>query len=134
VRRFPQNIEAILRLRSFFLGETPLPARRDNGFIVGGTEPAKILLRAIGPSLAAFGVPNTLAATTLDLHDSNGGAISNDGWRSTQEADIKATTIPPTNDNESAVVATLARGNYTGVVRGKNDTTGIAVVEAYNLQ
>ena len=104
------------------------------GFIVGGTEPAKILVRAIGPSLAAFGVPNTLAATTLELHDANGGVISNDGWRSTQEADIKGTMLSPANDNESAILATLAPGNYTAVVRGKNDTTGIAIVEAYNLQ
>lgn len=65
------------------------------GFIVGGTEPAKILIRAISPSLAGFGVPNTLAATTLELHDSNGGVIANEGWRNTQEADIIATTIPP---------------------------------------
>lgn len=104
------------------------------GFIVGGTEPAKILIRAISPSLAAFGVPNTLAATTLELHDSNGSVINNEGWRNTQEAEIIATTIPPSNDNESAILATLVPGNYTAVVRGKNDTTGIAVVEAYNLQ
>jgi hypothetical protein len=104
------------------------------GFIVGGTEPAKILVRAISPSLAAFGVPNTLAATTLELHDSNGSVISNESWRNTQEAEIIATTIPPSNDNESAILATLVPGNYTAVVRGRDDTTGIAVVEAYSLQ
>ena len=104
------------------------------GFIVGGTEPAKILVRAIGPSLTQFGLQGALQATTLELHDSNGGVISNEGWRTTQESEIQATTIPPSNDNEAAILATLAPGNYTAVVRGKNDTTGIAVVEAYNLQ
>jgi uncharacterized repeat protein (TIGR03803 family) len=104
------------------------------GFIIGGTEPANILVRAIGPSLTQFGVQGALQATTLELHDSNGSVISNEGWRSTQESDIQATTIPPTNDNEAAILATLVPGNYTAIVRGKNDTTGIAVVEAYNLQ
>jgi DNA-binding beta-propeller fold protein YncE len=104
------------------------------GFIIGGTEPANVLVRAIGPSLTQFGVQGALQATTLELHDANGGVISNDGWRSTQESEIQATTIPPTNDNEAAILATLVPGNYTAIVRGKNDTTGIAVVEAYNLQ
>ena len=104
------------------------------GFIIGGTEPANVLVRAIGPSLTQFGVQGALQATTLELHDSNGSVISNEGWRSTQEAEITATTIPPTNDNEAAILATLVPGNYTAIVRGKNNTTGIAVIEAYNLQ
>lgn len=104
------------------------------GFIVEGTEPTRVLVRAIGPSLAAFGVQNALPATTLELHDANGAVISNAGWRATQEAEIKATTIPPSNDNEAAILATLVPGNYTAVVRGKDDTTGIGLVEAYNLQ
>jgi hypothetical protein len=103
------------------------------GFIIGGTEPANVLVRAIGPSLIPF-VQGALQATTLELHDANGGVISNEGWRNTQESEIQATTIPPTNDNEAAILATLVPGNYTAIVRGKNDTTGIAVVEAYNLQ
>jgi hypothetical protein len=104
------------------------------GFIIGGTEPANVLVRAIGPSLTQFGVQGALQATTLELHDSNGSVIGNEGWRNTQEAEITATTIPPSNDNEAAILATLVPGNYTAVVRGKNNTTGIAVVEAYNLQ
>jgi DNA-binding beta-propeller fold protein YncE len=104
------------------------------GFIIGGTEPANVLVRAIGPSLTQFGVQGALQATTLELHDSNGSVISNEGWRSTQESEIQATTIPPTSDNEAAILATLVPGNYTAIVRGKNDTTGIAVIEAYNLQ
>jgi hypothetical protein len=104
------------------------------GFIVAGSEPAKVLVRAIGPSLTAFGVQGALPATTLEVHDANGAVIRNDGWRNTQESDIIATTIPPTNDNEAAILATLVPGNYTAVVRGRNNATGIGLVEAYNLQ
>jgi hypothetical protein len=104
------------------------------GFIVGGTEPAKILVRAIGPTLTDFGVQGALADPTLELHDSNGAMISNDDWRETQEAAIIATTIPPNKDREPAILATLVPGNYTAVVRGKNNTTGVGLVEAYNLQ
>ncbi len=104
------------------------------GFIVGGNEPAKILVRAIGPTLSDFGVQGALQDPTLELHDSNGMSISNDDWRESQEADIIATTIPPNKNQESAILATLAPGNYTAVVRGKNNTTGIGLVEAYNLQ
>jgi hypothetical protein len=105
------------------------------GFIVGGTQPANVLVRAIGPSLTAFGVQGALQDTSLELHDQNGtGVIYNDDWRSTQEAQIIATTIPPSNDRESAILATLVPGNYTAIVRGANNTIGIALVEAYNLQ
>ncbi|HVF72786.1 MAG TPA: hypothetical protein VM940_14380 [Chthoniobacterales bacterium] len=100
------------------------------GFIIGGTYPAKVIVRAIGSSLPFAG---KLENPTLEVVDQNGGRISNDNWRETQEAEVIATTIPPTNDNESAIVATLAPGAYTAVVRGADDTTGIAVVEAYNL-
>jgi hypothetical protein len=100
-------------------------------FIIGGTYPATVIVRAIGPSLPFAG---KLENPTLELVDQNGGRISNDNWRATQEAEIIATTIPPSNDNEAAIVATLAPGNYTAIVRGDEDTTGIAVVEAYNLQ
>lgn len=70
----------------------------------------------------------------LEVHDSNGAVIRNDDWRNTQEVDIAATTIPPSDNHESAVLATLAPGNYTGIVRGKNNTTGVALVEIYMLQ
>jgi hypothetical protein len=104
------------------------------GFIVAGTEPVKILVRAIGPTLTDFGVQRALADPTLELHDSNGSSISNDDWRETQESEIIATTIPPNKDQEPAILATLVPGNYTAVVRGKDNTTGIGLVEAYNLQ
>lgn len=109
------------------------------GFIVGGqdpskplsSEPGKILVRGVGPSL---GVSGSLKATTLELHDANGGVISNQGWRSTQEGDIIATTIPPNSDNDSAILATLVPGAYTAILRGANNTTGLGLIEAYNLQ
>lgn len=70
----------------------------------------------------------------LELPDGNGTTIaSNDNWRSDQEAGIMATTLPPTRDAESAIVATLTPGSYTAIVRGKNNTTGVALVEVYRL-
>jgi hypothetical protein len=70
----------------------------------------------------------------LELHDVNGATLAtNDNWRTTQEAAIIATTIPPTNDAESAIVMTLPPGNYTAILSGVNNTTGVAVVEVYGL-
>ena len=90
-----------------------------------------MIVRAIGPSLP---VPGALGDPTLELRDGNGALIaSNDNWRCTQEAEIIATTIPPSNDLESAIVRDLAPGTYTAIVRGVNNTTGVAVVEAYDL-
>ncbi len=100
------------------------------GFIVGGNEPAKVIIRAIGPSLP---VPGKLADPTLELFDSNGNSISNDNWRATQEAEIIASTVPPPNDNEAAIIATLVPGGYTAIVRGNNGSTGVALVEGYTL-
>lgn len=105
------------------------------GAIILGNTPANVLIRGIGPSLAGSGIPNPLPDPTLELHDSNGALLaSNDNWRSDQEAEIIATTIPPTNDLESAILQTLAPGLYTAILRGKNNSTGVAVVEAYQLQ
>jgi hypothetical protein len=103
------------------------------GFIVTGTQPKKVIVRAIGPSLPLTGA---LSDPTLELRNSAGGLIrANDNWRSSQEGEIMATTIPPTNDSESAIVETLpANGaSYTAVVRGANNATGIGVVEVYDL-
>jgi hypothetical protein len=114
-----------------------LVQRADNvligGFIIGGSDPAKVLVRAIGPSLKNFGIGNALNDPILEVHDANGAVISNDDWRNTQEQDIAATGIPPTDDHEAAVLSTLSPGNYTAIVRGKSDTTGIALVEVYML-
>jgi hypothetical protein len=104
------------------------------GFIVGGSGggAARVIVRARGPSLPLSGA---LQDPTLELHDGNGATIaSNDNWKDSQQGDIEATTIPPPNDLESAIVQTLVPGNYTAVVRGVNNGTGIALVEVYNLQ
>jgi hypothetical protein len=104
------------------------------GTIIIGSAPTRVLLRAIGPSLTNFGVPNALQDPTLELHDGNGALMaSNDNWRSDQEAEISATTIAPTNDLESAILQTLPPGAYTAIVRGSGNSTGVAVVEAYQL-
>jgi SdrD B-like domain/Cysteine-rich secretory protein family len=104
------------------------------GFIVTGTEPKKVIVRAIGPSLP-FG--DKLANPTLELRDSSGALIAaNDDWRiGGHEAEIIATTIPPSNDLESAIVETLPANNagYTAIVRGVNNGTGIGLVEVYDL-
>jgi hypothetical protein len=104
------------------------------GFIITGTGPKHVLLRAIGPSLNQVGVPNVLADPMIELHGPTGTLItSNDNWKDTQQAVIEATGIPPTNDFESAIDATLAPGAYSAVVRGKNNTVGLALVEIYDL-
>ncbi len=105
------------------------------GFIIGGSEPTNVILRAIGPSLANQGVSGALTDTSLALHDANGAQIAtNDDWQSDQEAEIVATTIPPTSPLESAIVRTLQPGGYTAIVRGKDSATGVALVEVYNLE
>jgi hypothetical protein len=104
------------------------------GFIVGGSDPKRVLVRAIGASLAQFGVPNALADTVLELHGPGGFAtITNNNWRDTQEAEIQATGIPPTNNFESAIVTTLDPGAYSAVVKGNNNTSGVALIEVYDL-
>ena len=91
-------------------------------------------MRAIGPSLGIGGAPVPLQDTVLELHDASGDVIGyNDDWKESQEAEIEATTIPPPDDREAAILATLAPGNYTAILRGKDGTTGSALVEAYAL-
>jgi plastocyanin len=105
------------------------------GFIITGTQPKNVIVRAIGPSLSSF-FPGTLADPILELHGSGAFAtITNDNWRSDQEAQVMATTIPPNNDLESAIVAALPANSsaYTAIVRGVSNGTGIGVVEAYDL-
>ncbi len=107
------------------------------GFILGPDDApnANVLVRAIGPSLAAFGVTDALADPVLELHDANGTLIaSNDNWTdSTQAADIEATGLAPTNDLESAILMSLPPSSYTAVVSGSEDSTGVALVEVYRL-
>jgi len=105
------------------------------GLVIGPGEPPVVVLRAIGPSLAAAGITQPLQDPTLELHDANGALISfDDNWKDHTPTGIKATLLAPTDDREPAIVASLATGNYTAVVRGKNGTSGVALIEAYRLQ
>jgi hypothetical protein len=113
------------------------------GFIVQGTQPKRVIVRAIGPELSRYGVPNTLSDPTLELHDGTGALIaSNDNWQHTiiggiitsdQVNDIMASGHAPTDPRESAIIANLSPGKYTGIVRGKNIITGVALVEVYDI-
>ena len=113
------------------------------GVIVQGTQPKRVIVRAIGPELTQYGVPNPLADPTLELHDSTGALIaSNDNWQHTiiggiittdQVRDILNSGHAPTDPRESAIIATLPPGNYTAIVRGVNETTGVGLVEVYDL-
>jgi hypothetical protein len=101
------------------------------GFIVTGNAPKVVIVRAIGPSL---GIPGALQDPMLELHNSaTGEVVANDNWRSTQEQIIKDTTIPPTDDRECSIVIALDPGNYTAILSGKNNSTGLALVEVYDL-
>ena len=105
------------------------------GFIVTGDVSKRVLIRGIGPSLAASGVPNPLADPTLTLFDNKGGTIMmNNNWRDSQEPEIAATGIPPQNDLESAIVANLPPGHYTTALTGVNATTGNGLIEVYDLE
>jgi hypothetical protein len=105
--------------------------------MIGGTilgKTSQVLVRAIGPTLAQFGVPNPLENPTLELRNASGDLIfSNDDWKETQQSDITATGLAPSDDHESAILITLDAGAYTAIVRGKDDTSGVALVEAYNI-
>jgi len=113
------------------------------GFIVQGTEPKQVIIRAIGPELTQYGLPNALANPTLELHNRTGALIaSNDNWRTTiiggiitsdQVLDILRSGHAPGDGRESAIIADLPPGNYTAIVHGVNDTTGVGLVEVYDL-
>jgi methylmalonyl-CoA mutase cobalamin-binding subunit len=113
------------------------------GFIVQGTQPKRVIIRAVGPELTQYGVPDPLADPTLELHNAAGALIaSNDNWMTTilggiitsdQVQDIRDSGHAPTDPRESAIIATLPPGNYTAIVRGVNNTTGVALVEVYDF-
>ena len=106
------------------------------GFIITGNAPKMVLLRAIGPSLANANPPvvGALADPMLELHEPGGTVVTNDNWKDSQEQAITDTGIPPGNDLESAILETLAPGAYTAIVSGNNNGTGVALIEAYDLQ
>jgi hypothetical protein len=113
------------------------------GFIVQGTQPKNVIIRAIGPELSQHGVANPLADPTLELHNGNGALIaSNNNWQQTiiggiitqdQVQNIQNSGHAPEDGRESAIIANLRPGNYTAIVRGVNNTTGVALVEVYDL-
>lgn len=105
------------------------------GLIVQGDLSRRVLIRGLGPSLAKSGVAGALLDPELEIRDGSGALVaSNDDWRSDQPQGIIDSTLPPSEDLESAIVATLAPGNYTAVLRGKNGSTGVALIEVYSLQ
>jgi hypothetical protein len=104
-----------------------------SGFIIAGTEAKTVLVRGIGPSLTAAGVPGALEDTTLALFAGDTQLQANDDWFETQGDEIRATGLQPVFSTESAMLRTLAPGSYTAVVRGKNNSSGVGVVEVYDL-
>jgi hypothetical protein len=104
------------------------------GTIVQGSATQRVMVRAIGPDLAAAGVPNALNDPTLELRDGEGNLLaSNDDWRSDQEQEIIAAGLAPKDDRDSAIIANLFPTSYTAIVRGKNNSVGIGLVEIYAL-
>jgi hypothetical protein len=104
------------------------------GFIVQNA-PVRAVVRAIGPSLAGFGISNALPDTTLQLRDQNGAMVlENDDWKTSQQQELEETGLQPSNDLEAALVMTIQPGQYTAQVRGKNEASGIGIVEVYFLQ
>ena len=105
------------------------------GFIVKGSGFKRVIVRALGPSLRANGqpVPGALQDPVLELHDSNGSVVTNDNWRSSQETEIQQSGLAPTDDHESGIIRTVPAGNYTAIIRGVNNTTGIGLIEIYDL-
>jgi acetyl esterase/lipase len=104
------------------------------GFIIGGTDPTRVIVTALGPSLGSVGISNFLPDPVLELHDGNGNLIgSNDNWKSNQQQQIQATGLAPTNDLEAAIVATLPPGDYTAVTHDAHSSSGVALIEAFNL-
>jgi len=103
------------------------------GFISGNGQ-VKVIVRALGPTLTQFGVPNVLADPTLDVRDAQGNSLAtNDNWADTQQAEIQASGFAPPNASESAIIIVRPAGNTTAIVSGKNNTTGNALVECYIL-
>jgi hypothetical protein len=103
------------------------------GFIIDGNAPKKVVLRGIGPHLAAFGITDFLADPFLELRTSSGALLqSNDNWKDTQRAEIEASGLAPSDDRESAIIIVLAPGSYTALLTGHGGTTGVGLVEVYD--
>jgi hypothetical protein len=103
------------------------------GIIVTGTVPKKVIVRGLGPSLGALGVSGALADPVLELYQGNTLLVANDNWQDSQAAEIAATGVAPSNSLEAAIVRTLDPGNYTAVLRGNGNMTGVGLVDGYDL-
>jgi hypothetical protein len=130
---------------------TPTPSRLNNistrasvqtgsgatiaGFILTGTELKQVVVRGLGPTLTQFGVSGALADPTLQLFDGNGKTLFiNNNWKDTQQAGIQATGLAPPNDLESAIRIALQPGHYTAALSGNNGTTGVGLMEVYDIE
>ena len=107
----------------------------DGGFIISGSGFKQVLIRGLGPSLASAGITGVLADPIIELHSGTSDVIlaENDNWMKNQKSEIEATGLQPSFDAESALITTLAAGAYTVIERGKQDTTGIGLLEIYDL-
>ncbi len=105
------------------------------GTIVRGTATKRVIFRAIGPSLSGSGINSPLADPVMELYTSNGTLLrTNDNWKDEeQQAEVEATGLQPSDDRESAIVTTLPPSDYTAIVRGKDQTEGVALAEIYDL-
>jgi hypothetical protein len=103
------------------------------GFTITGNDAKTVVLRGMGPSLANVGLSDVLADPVLELHGANGAVIfQNDNWRDTQEGLIQGTNFQPSDDREAVIIATLQPGAYTAILTGKDQTTGVGLVEVYD--
>lgn len=103
------------------------------GLIIQGASTKKVIVRALGPSMAGS-ISGVLADPILELRDGSGNLLAvNDDWSNSPQATEIANTIPPANALESAIIATLGPGNYTAVVRGVDNRAGVGLVEVFDL-
>ncbi|PYK43002.1 MAG: hypothetical protein DME46_08645 [Verrucomicrobia bacterium] len=104
------------------------------GFIITGTDPKKVLIRGIGPVLTNFGITNALQDPVLELHNGTGAVLTtNDDWKVPQQAAIEAAGLAPTDDREAAILLSLQPGSYTVIESGKNGTSGVGLIEVYDV-
>jgi hypothetical protein len=104
------------------------------GFIISGSSPKQVLIRGLGASLSNFGIVNPLQDPTLDLHDSAGNTIAtNDDWQTATNANQIPVAFQPADSHEPAILATLPPGSFTAILRGKNGSSGVGLIEMYDL-
>lgn len=104
------------------------------GFIITGNTPKKVAVRGMGPALAAFGITDFLADPFLELRSSSGTLLQfNDDWKNTQQTEVENVGLAPNNNSEAVIVATLNPGSYTALLTGKGGTTGVGLVEIYDV-